>query len=287
MAVIVAAEDDADVADLLATTLSQAGHVVHVAGTGPRALQMVAERHPDLVILDHNMPGMTGLDVARRLRADEATAGLPMLMLSADAPADAEDVFDQVIQFPVVLRSVADAAGDLIAASPRRRPAGRPLTDPARLHAVAALLGSPDPVDDLTLTMLMANVAEAAGCHTAVTKLALNDTLVVAAGVGLPDLILEAGGLPVEWSPCGVAVGGDRPVLMSDMHSDPIFRDTVMTTVCGVRSYAAVPLRTEDGLVVGVLAVMDPEPGKFGAGTVRGLINTAPAVMEVLNRRRD
>jgi CheY-like chemotaxis protein len=287
MAVIVAAEDDVDVADLLAATLCRAGHVVHVAGTGPRALQMVAEWHPDLVILDHNMPGMTGLDVARRLRADESTASLPILMLSAAAPDDARDVFDQVMQMPVGLRSVADAAGDLIAASRHDRPAGRPLTDLDRLHAVAALLGAPEPVDDLTLTLLMSNVAEAAGCRTAATALVLNDTVVAAAAVGLPDLILEAGGVPIEWSPCGVVVGGDRPVLIRDMRNDPIFRDTVLSTLCGVRSYAAVPLRTEAGLVIGALTVMDTGPDRFTATTVRGLIATTPAVLEVLNRRRD
>jgi CheY-like chemotaxis protein len=288
MAVIVTAEDDVDVADLISTTLTQAGHVVHVAGTGPRALQLVAERHPDLVVLDHNMPGMTGLDVARRLRADEATATLPMLMVSAAAPAGAQDVFDQVLQLPVGMRTVVGAANDLLAASPRTLPvAGRALTDPERLHAVAALLGSPDPVDDLTMTMLMANLALAADCQTAAGSLVLNDTVLTLASVGLPDLIGEAGGLPIEWSPCGVVVGGDRPVLIGDLSTDPIFRDTVLAGPCRVRSYAAAPLRTEAGLVVGALEVMDPEPGRFSSATVRGLIATVPTVLRVLDRRRD
>jgi CheY-like chemotaxis protein len=288
MAVIVAAEDDRDVADLLATTLTQAGHVVHVAASGPRALKMVAERQPDLVILDQNMPGMTGLDVARRLRADDATASLPMLMVTAAAPDGAAAVFDHVLEMPVGMRSVASAADDLIAASPRTRAAaGRTLTDPDRLREVAALLGSPDPVDDLTMTMMMANLAEAAGSRTAATALVLNSAVLKLAAVGLPDLVAAAGGLPIEWSPCGVVVGGDRPVLLADMAADPIFQDTVLATVCGVRSYAAVPMRTESGLVVGALEVMDPAPDRFTPATVRGLDATVPAVLELLNRRRD
>jgi CheY-like chemotaxis protein len=257
-----------------------------MAGTGPRALQMVAERHPDLVILDHNMPGMTGLDVARRLRADDATATLPMLMVTAAAPVGAQDVFDHVLQMPVGMRSVASAADDLIAAAPRTPANGQALTDLGRLHAVAALLGPPDPVDDLTMTMLMANLAQAADCETATGALVLNDTVLTLASVGLPDLIGEAGGLPIEWSPCGVVAGGDRPVLLADMSIDPIFRDTVLATVCGVRSYAAVPVRTDAGTVVGALEVMDTRPGRFTQATVRGLIATAPTVMRLLDRRR-
>ncbi|GIE94565.1 response regulator [Paractinoplanes rishiriensis] len=287
MAVIVAAEDDTDVADLLVTTLSRAGHVVHVAGTGPRALRMIAERHPDLVILDHNMPGMTGLDVARRLRADEATAALPMLMLSAAAPAAAADVFDQVMSMPVGLGAVADAARDLLAARDSRVPVGRPLTDPERLSAVAALLGDPDPVDELTLTMLMSNVSEAAGCSAAACALVLNDAVLTLASVGLPDLLREAGGAPIEWSPAGITVGGDRPVLLGDMRADPVFRDSPMATLCGVRSYAAVPLHDDRGLAVGTLVVMDARPDRFTSATIRGLIATTPAIRRMLDRRRD
>src|SRR5690348_5903724 len=100
---------------MLTTTLSRAGHRVHRAGTGPRALRMVAQLHPDLLILDHSMPGMTGLDVALRLRADSVTATLPMLMFSAFAPDGAESVFDRVLHKPVPLRRVAEMAQDLLA----------------------------------------------------------------------------------------------------------------------------------------------------------------------------
>ena len=115
MAVIVTAEDDIDVADMLTTTLSRAGHQVHPVGTGPRALQMVAQFHPDLVILDHAMPGMTGLDVARRLRADSLTASTPLLMFSAAAPDGALDVFCRDH------RAVMDVAEESDAQSVERR----------------------------------------------------------------------------------------------------------------------------------------------------------------------
>src|SRR4051812_21551020 len=185
MAVIVAAEDDVDVADLLVATLTGAGHVVHLAGNGPRALQMVAECHPDLIILDQWMPGMTGLDVARRLRADDLTATLPMMMLSATAPDGAGEVFDQVLRKPVPFRQVADAARDLLGAGDDRRlTTGRSLTDPQRLVAVARLLDEPDPVDELSLALEIANLAEATGAQSAAIGLVLDTTLQTVASVG-------------------------------------------------------------------------------------------------------
>ncbi|MFD0523005.1 response regulator [Paractinoplanes durhamensis] len=245
MAVIVAAEDDADVADLLATTLSRAGHVVHMAGTGPRALQMVAETHPDLVILDHGMPGMSGLDVARRLRADDTTAGMPMMMLTAFAPDGARDVFDQVLHKPIPFRQIADVARNLLATTGLRKlTTGRPLNDPERLAAVARLLDEPDPVDELALAMEIANLAEATGAQSAAVGLVLDSTLQVVASVGLPDLIIEAGGVPIEWTPCGVLAGNDRPVLFDDLTRDPIFRDLPLVSLSDVRSYAGVPMHS-------------------------------------------
>ncbi|GIM91046.1 response regulator [Paractinoplanes toevensis] len=286
MAVIVAAEDDADVADLLATTLSRAGHVVHLAANGPRALQMVAERHPDLVILDHGMPGMTGLDVARRLRADDATSRVPMMMLSAFTPDGARDVFDQVLHKPIPLRQVADVARDLLDSTRPRLVTGRPLTDPERLAAVSRLLAEPDPVDELSLALEIANIAEATRAQAAAIGLILDKALQTVASVGLPDLIVEAGGAPLEWTPCGVLAGTDRPMLLDDMITDPIFRDIPMVVFSGVRSYAAVPLHSPEGLVVAVLAVMAPEPGRFNAATVDLLRAAAPRVMKLVDRRR-
>lgn len=286
MAVIVAAEDDADVAGLLATTLVRAGHVVHLAGNGPRALQMVAECHPDLVILDHGMPGMTGLDVARRLRADDATATVPMMMLSAALPDGARDVFDRVLHKPVSLRRVADLAGDLLRHRGDRRAAGRALTDRQRLAAVARLLDEPDPVDELSLAMEIANLAEATGASAAAAGLVLDNTLHNVATAGLPDMVVEAGGVPIEWTPCGVMAGNDRAVLFDDLTGDPIFKDIMMVRVSGIRSYAGIPLHSPEGLVVGVMAVMHPEPRRFTAATVERLRAAEARVMKLIDKRR-
>jgi DNA-binding NarL/FixJ family response regulator len=69
---------------LLEAVLSAAGYEVVPATSGDAALAAVAERSPDVVLLDILMPGMDGYEVCRRLRADPATEALPVLMITAD-----------------------------------------------------------------------------------------------------------------------------------------------------------------------------------------------------------
>ena len=80
---ILIAEDDRDIADLLAHYLQKSGWNAHVAGAGDEALAY-ARAHPvDLVLLDVMLPGLTGIEVCRALRADKATAAVPIIMLTA------------------------------------------------------------------------------------------------------------------------------------------------------------------------------------------------------------
>ena len=82
MALILVAEDDADIRQLLRDVLEHAGFGVLVAGDGPTALRMAQTRRPDLLLLDLGLPGLDGLDVARSLRRGSE---LPIIMLTARA----------------------------------------------------------------------------------------------------------------------------------------------------------------------------------------------------------
>jgi DNA-binding response OmpR family regulator len=73
-------EDDAEIADVLRRFLRQEGHEVRIAADGERALPAAAEFVPDLVILDLGLPGVDGVEVCRRLRAD---GDVPILILTA------------------------------------------------------------------------------------------------------------------------------------------------------------------------------------------------------------
>nr|WP_296074877.1 response regulator [uncultured Actinoplanes sp.] len=83
MTVVLVADDDADIRDLVAFKLEQAGFEVIAVGDGHTALEQARSRQPTLAVLDVSMPGLTGIDVCRMLRADAATAGMLIIMLTA------------------------------------------------------------------------------------------------------------------------------------------------------------------------------------------------------------
>ena len=84
---ILLVDDDAILLDYLSTILRHAGHDTLEAGSAPEALQRVAEREADigLALLDINMPGMSGLDLAQRLK--EHTS-VPFMFLSSSDDAE-------------------------------------------------------------------------------------------------------------------------------------------------------------------------------------------------------
>jgi two-component system, OmpR family, response regulator MprA len=84
---VLGVDDDAAIRTTLARSLGAEGYAVDVAANGQDALQVARDRTPDLVVLDLMLPGITGLDVCRRLRAAEQH--LPIVLLTArDAVAD-------------------------------------------------------------------------------------------------------------------------------------------------------------------------------------------------------
>ena len=85
MTAVLVADDDADIRDLVAFKLEQAGFDVITAEDGPAALSAAHAQLPDIAVLDISMPGMSGLDVCRMLRADPTTAHMMIIMLTARA----------------------------------------------------------------------------------------------------------------------------------------------------------------------------------------------------------
>lgn len=76
-------EDETDVVDLLRYHFKKAGFKVEIANSGDTGLSAARSGRPDAVVLDLMLPGMTGLEVCRALKADVATADIPVLMLTA------------------------------------------------------------------------------------------------------------------------------------------------------------------------------------------------------------
>ena len=85
---ILLVDDEPDNLELLAIILAHEGFLPVTASSGGEALDAVAKDAPDLVLLDVMMPVMDGFEVLRRLKADHATRGIPVIMLTAmDQPA--------------------------------------------------------------------------------------------------------------------------------------------------------------------------------------------------------
>ena len=81
--VVLVADDDRDILDLLAFRLGRAGYEVVSASDGEEALRLAVERKPDLAVLDVMMPKLDGYEVTRRMRADESTKRIPVILLTA------------------------------------------------------------------------------------------------------------------------------------------------------------------------------------------------------------
>jgi two-component system, OmpR family, phosphate regulon response regulator PhoB len=83
MARILLAEDETQIADMIAFKLTNSGHQVIRAADGEQALQMALSDPPDLIMLDAMMPVLSGFEVLRRLKADDAVRGIPVIMVTA------------------------------------------------------------------------------------------------------------------------------------------------------------------------------------------------------------
>ncbi|HVM57443.1 MAG TPA: response regulator [Gaiellaceae bacterium] len=83
--VVLVADDDDDILLLVTTRLRRDGFTVIQARDGDEALDLALEHRPDIAVLDIGMPGLDGLEVVRAIRADEATKGMRVLLLTAKA----------------------------------------------------------------------------------------------------------------------------------------------------------------------------------------------------------
>ncbi|WP_328470527.1 response regulator [Actinoplanes sp. NBC_00393] len=84
-ATVLVVDDDEGVRELIAFLLQRAGYRAVTATDGPEALRIFTDTRPDLVILDMVMPGLDGVSVCERIRADAATAAMPVVMMSGRA----------------------------------------------------------------------------------------------------------------------------------------------------------------------------------------------------------
>jgi DNA-binding response OmpR family regulator len=118
---VLIADDEPNIVISLEFLMKREGHRVSVARDGDAALALIREQRPDLVLLDVMMPGRSGFDVCQAVRADEALAGVKILMLSAkgrdtDLAKGSALGADAYMTKPFSTRELADKVRELLGA---------------------------------------------------------------------------------------------------------------------------------------------------------------------------
>ena len=129
---VLVVEDDPDIAELVARYLDKAGFSSERETSGREALKRIAEKPPDVLVLDLMLPHVDGLEICRRLRADESTAGIPIIMLTARGDESERIVglelgADDYLAKPFSPNELVARVRALVRRSTRREPASRTL----------------------------------------------------------------------------------------------------------------------------------------------------------------
>lgn len=120
-------EDDEDIADSIRYNLEREGFRVRTAADGEQALEIILSRPPHIVVLDLNLPRMSGFELCRRLRAEPATSRVPILVLTARAD-ESDKVFglnlgaDDYVTKPFSMRELLARINALLRRADRSEP---------------------------------------------------------------------------------------------------------------------------------------------------------------------
>ena len=120
---ILLVEDHEDNRNIYRTILEHYGYRVFLAGDGEEGIRLAAEKQPDLILLDLDIPVRDGLDVARHLKGRDATSRFPIVALTAHAQQEdreraAEAGFDGYLAKPVAPRKVLAEVQRFLAETP-------------------------------------------------------------------------------------------------------------------------------------------------------------------------
>jgi DNA-binding response OmpR family regulator len=136
-ATVLVVEDEADIMLTIRLTLQAEGYRVIGAGTGEEALAIFAESPPDVTILDVGLPGIDGLEVVRRLRADRDHENARIVVSSAHASGDVRRLAAALKCSAYLTKPFSTAALSATVASVLAAP--EPAAEVARPHAVRGI----------------------------------------------------------------------------------------------------------------------------------------------------
>jgi signal transduction histidine kinase/DNA-binding response OmpR family regulator len=273
-ACVLVADDNADMRDYLRRLCEQRWDV-QVACDGAAALAAIQARRPDLVLADVMMPGLDGLALVQRLRADPETRELPVILLSARAGEESRleglqaGASDYLVK-PFSARELLAHVEARLEVARIRREAEESLRQSATLNAIQrdalqmAVSGAPvEPV----LEMLAGAGRRLLGddVRTAVWIKEVDEGwLRFGASVGLPEQYSrEVGRVAIdsESVSCGQAAFLGVPVIVRDLTADSRWEPFLpLARAAGVSACWSFPIRSAEGRVLGTYAVYQPEP---------------------------
>ncbi len=123
MSLILIVEDNPRNMKLVRDVLQVKGHATLEATSAEDGIVLAREKQPDLVLMDIQLPGMNGIDALRVLRADAATAHIPVIAVTAsvmqqDRKLITEAGFDAYVGKPITLAEFLQAVNDALARPP-------------------------------------------------------------------------------------------------------------------------------------------------------------------------
>ena len=129
---ILIVEDDQDIAGVVAHHLAKAGYTTETLAAGTEVLGHVRRDPPDLVVLDLMLPGLSGLEICRSMRADPSVSGVPIIMLTAlteetDRIVGLEIGSDDYVTKPFSPKELVARIGAVLRRTSRGRAGGVPL----------------------------------------------------------------------------------------------------------------------------------------------------------------
>jgi len=120
MSLILIVEDNDKNLKLVRDVLQVKGYDTIEAGTAEDGIRLAGERHPDLILMDIQLPGISGIDALRVLRANPATAAIPVIAVTAsvmqqDRSQITEAGFDGYIAKPLDLKPFLESVRSMLA----------------------------------------------------------------------------------------------------------------------------------------------------------------------------
>lgn len=272
MAVVLIAEDHEEVSILLQRILTRAGFTVLAAPDGTTALQMTLAHHPDVVLTDLDMPGLTGLELAEALRRHPDEHDTPIMILSGSLhpgdPRAAEATLCRVMLKPFANADLVAAVRDLVEVGRHRHdvePSPCPLlqrhpqqsANGPLAESLIKLAGTTQDTSaiDSHLTAIAQLAADRVGPadYASITATRDGAYTTVAANSALARAVDDAQ-YAEDAGPCVQAVNDAAPVAVPDITATmtwPGFRDIALSL--GLQASLSIPLLAADSTPIAVL----------------------------------